>query len=41
MRKFQYDDSYFIAAESNVFINFSNYEDEEAFSRHLEYGKQR
>lgn len=38
MRKYQYDDAYFIAAEANVFMNFSDYEEEEAFARHLEYG---
>ena len=35
MNKYQYDDEYFIAAESNVFLNFSDYEEEEAFARHL------
>ena len=38
MRKYQYDDAYFIAAEGNIFIEFSDYEEEEAFARHLEYG---
>lgn len=38
MYKFQYDDAYFIADEGNVFINFLDYEDEEAFSRYLIYG---
>lgn len=38
MRKYQYDDAYFVAAE-NTFLEFSDYEEEEAFARHLEYGK--
>lgn len=39
MRKYQYDDAYFIAVEDEVFIDFLDYEDEEAFAHHLEYGK--
>lgn len=39
MRKYQYDEAYIIAVESNVFIKFNDYEDEEAFARHLEYGR--
>lgn len=38
MRKYQYDDAYCVAAEANIFIDFLDYEDEEAFARHLEYG---
>ena len=38
MRKYQYDDTYHIAVENDVFITFLNYEEEEAFARHLEYG---
>lgn len=41
MRKYQYDDEYCSAVEANVFLTFSDYEEEEAFSRHLEYGKHR
>ena len=39
MRKYQYDDEYFVALESNVFLKFDNVEEEEAFAIHLEYGK--
>lgn len=39
MRRFQYDDEYFFAAESDVFLEFDNVEEEEAFAIHLEYGK--
>lgn len=39
MNKYQYDDQYFIAEEANVFLSFLDYEEEEAFSRHLHYGK--
>lgn len=38
MRKYQYDDAYFVAIE-NTFLEFSNYEEEEAFARCLRYGK--
>ena len=37
--KYQYDEDYVIALEGNVFLQFDNYEDEESFIRHLEYGK--
>lgn len=39
MRKYQYDDAYYVVEQDNVFINFLDYEDEEAFSRYLNYGK--
>ena len=39
MRKYEYDDAYFVAVESNVFLKFNNYEEEEAFARQLEYGR--
>ena len=39
MNKYQYDDVYFIAEESEVFLTFSDYEEEEAYARHLIYGK--
>jgi len=39
MYKYQYDDNYVIALENNVFLQFDNYEEEEAFARHLEYGR--
>ena len=39
MRKYQYDDAFFIADEDGVFIHFLDYEDEEAFARQLEYGR--
>ena len=39
MRKYQYDDAFFIADEDNMFIHFLDYEDEEAFARQLEYGR--
>lgn len=39
MRKYQYDDAYFIAEEDSVFIKFLDYEEEEAFARQLEYGR--
>lgn len=39
MRKYQYDDAYFVAIEDDMFIHFLDYEDEEAFARYLEYGK--
>ena len=39
MRRYQYDENYTIAEESNVFLFFSDYEEEEAFARQLEYGR--
>ena len=39
MRKYQYDDEYYVAVEDNVFLTFSDWEEEEAFARHLRYGK--
>lgn len=40
MNKYQYDDEYFIAAENNnVFLQFLDYEEEEAFARVLTYGR--
>lgn len=40
MNKYQYDDEYFIAVESdNVFLDFLDYEEEEAFARTLTYGR--
>lgn len=39
MNKYQYDDEYFIAEEANVFLKFDNFEEEEAFARHLFYEK--
>ena len=39
MRKYQYDDEYLIAVENNVFLQFDNIEEEEAFARSLEYGR--
>lgn len=41
MRKYQYDDAY--VANENVFAHtdFLDYEEEEAFARHLSYGKYR
>ena len=33
MRKFQYDDEYFNAITANVFLYFSDKEEEEAYSR--------
>ena len=39
MNKYQYDDQYFIAEEANVFFHFLDLEEEEAFARHLSYGK--
>ena len=39
MNKYQYDDEYFIAEQNNIFLKFSDYEEEEAFSRVIHYGK--
>lgn len=39
MNKYQYDDEYCIAAEAEVFLKFEDYEEEEAFARHLMYGR--
>lgn len=39
MWKYQYDDEYTYAVEGNVFLKFDNEEEEEAFARHLKYGK--
>lgn len=40
MNKYQYDDEYFIAVESrNVFLDFFDYEEEEAFARVLMHGR--
>ena len=39
MYKYQYDEDYHIMAEDNAFLQFLDYEDEEAFARHLEYGR--
>ena len=35
--KYQYDEDYVIALEGDVFLHFDDYEEEEAFARHLEY----
>ena len=37
--KYQYDDEYFIAVESDFFPKHLNYEDEVAFFRALCYGR--
>lgn len=39
MWKYQYDDEYTIAIENEVFLQFLDYEEEEAFSHFLKYGK--
>ena len=39
MNKYQYDDEYFIAITADVFLSFSDYEEEEAFARALHNGK--
>ena len=39
MWKYQYDDEYTIAIDNDVFLQFDEYEEEEAFARHLKYGK--
>ena len=39
MRRYQYDDEYFIAEKGEVFLRFVEYEEEEAFARYLEYGR--
>ena len=39
MRKYQYDDVYFIAKQANIFPLYADYEQEEAFSRIVNYGK--
>ena len=39
MNKYQYDDEYFTATNSDVFLTFLDYEEEEAFARHLTYEK--
>ena len=41
MNKYQYDDEYFIADEARIFPSFLNYEEEEAFSCQLRYGKRK
>lgn len=39
MNKYQYDEEYIIAEEAKLFFFFLDYEEEEAFSRQLRYGK--
>ena len=39
MRKYQYDDNYVVALDSNLFKEFEDYEDEEAYVRTLSRGR--
>lgn len=39
MWKYQYDNEYFEAVEDEVFMQFLEYEEEEAFAHSLKYGK--
>lgn len=39
MNKYQYDDEYFTAVESNLFLSFEDYEEEEVYARQLKYGR--
>ena len=39
MNKYQYDEEYVIAEEAKLFLSFLDYEEEEAYSRHLKNGR--